>query len=90
MVPLAKYRACLFGFLGTAFLFGCGMLYFHVAFIVPFFANVLFWSYVVRRVGCLSCGASLAPDAGSSFVEILKSFYLKECAACGAKLDVSR
>lgn len=88
MTPLAKYRACLLGFLGTGFLLIGGTLYLHPWFVVPLFVNVFVWSYALRRVECPQCGAKLAPSVGASFVEILKSFRSKECGVCGAGLDV--
>lgn len=90
MTPLAKYRACLLGFLATGFLFLGGMLYLHGWFVVPFFANVLLWSYALRRVECSECGAKLAPSVGSPFVDIFKSFRSKECGVCGAGLTLGR
>jgi ribosomal protein S27E len=88
MAPLFQYRSRLFGFLGTGFLFGVGLLYVHEGFIVLFFGNVFVWSYLLRQVRCRHCGARLAPDIGASFIEVASSFQSTECKACGTRLDI--
>ncbi|WP_374585575.1 hypothetical protein [Ideonella dechloratans] len=87
MTPLAKYRTSLALFVASSFPIAIISLYVHEAFVVLFFANVLFWSWRLKRVSCSRCGQPLAPPMGASAPEIFRSFSKKQCTNCGAKLD---
>lgn len=87
MTPLNKYRASLALFIASSFPIALMSLYVHEAFVVLFFANLLFWSWRLRQVGCSQCGHRLAPPIGASAPTIFGSFARRQCTNCGARLD---
>jgi hypothetical protein len=87
MAPLKKYQVALALFVGSSFPIVYLSLYVHEAFLVLFFANILFWSWRAKIVRCAQCATPVAPPIGSSALAIFKSLRQTTCRNCGAKLD---
>lgn len=85
--PLKEYRTALALFLASSFVCAVLSLYWHEAFLAGIVANIFFWSWRAKRIGCSHCGCPLAPPIGASAVAIAKSFAATECRNCRAKLD---
>lgn len=86
MSPLTKYRASIAAFIACGFFFGLLTIYVHDAFVFLFFANVLAWGWLIRKVRCNHCGQGLAPPAGFSIFAVWRSYTEKRCANCGHDL----
>jgi hypothetical protein len=87
MNTLQKYQLSFLLFIIFGFVFGSMMLYTHISFVILFFANILFWSWKIKAIKCVSCGSPLAPSMGSSASAIFDSFKTTKCRNCDAKLD---
>ena len=87
MTPLKRYQAALGLFVASSFPIIYLSLYMHEAFLVLLLANILFWSWRAKSVRCTQCGSPVAPQVGSSALDIFKSLMQATCRNCGAKLD---
>jgi hypothetical protein len=84
---LKKYQTIILAFFVSGFVLIYLSLYVHETFLILLLMNIVFCSWRAKSVRCARCGCPVAPDVGSSALEIFRSFRQRKCRECNASLD---
>jgi hypothetical protein len=87
MSPLATYQRYFIAFMLVGFVLGCLSVSVNRYFVVPFFANVFLWGWLLHKPECPKCHTPLAPVPGASLRAVLASFRAGTCRQCGSTLS---
>jgi len=87
MSPLTTYHRYFVAFMVIGFVLGCLSIYVNRFFVVPFFANIFLWGWLLRKPACPRCHTSLAPTRSASLRAVLASYRAVTCRQCGSTLS---